>query len=78
MYISTFVKKKLKLYYKKFMIQFTYFCLIIIWGTGNLNNFPYLPGEPVMSVLIIEWKLPNGAIEVGVDIRIESDGTVDD
>ena len=31
-------------------------------------------GDPVMCVIIIEGKLPNGAIEAGVDIRIEPNG----
>ena len=31
-------------------------------------------GEPVMCVLIIEGKLPNGSIESGVDITINPDG----
>ena len=35
-------------------------------------------GEPVMCVLIIEGKLPNGSIESGVDITINPDGQVTD
>ena len=31
-------------------------------------------GDPVMCVIIIEGKLPNGAIEVGVDIWVQQNG----
>ena len=35
-------------------------------------------GEPAMCVLIIEGKLPNGAIEAGVDIAINPNGSSTD
>ena len=31
-------------------------------------------GEPVMCVIIIEGKIPNGAIKAGVDIQVQPDG----
>ena len=35
-------------------------------------------GEPVMCVLILEGKLPNGSIEAGIDITVHPDGTTTD
>ena len=35
-------------------------------------------GEPVMCVIIVEGKLPNGAIEAGIDITVEPSGCIDD
>ena len=35
-------------------------------------------GEPVMCVLILEGKLPNGAIEAGVDIQVKPNGKTTD
>ena len=41
----------------------------------GLTNFS---GEPVMCLLILEGKLPNGAIEAGIDIRVQPEGTTTD
>ena len=35
-------------------------------------------GEPVMCVIIVEGKLPNGAIEAGIDITVTPKGSIDD
>ena len=35
-------------------------------------------GEPVMCVIIIEGKLPNGSIEAGIDITVTPKGSIDD
>ena len=35
-------------------------------------------GEPVMCVLIIEGKVPNGAIEAGIDIEVQPEGQPSD
>ena len=41
----------------------------------SLTNFS---GDPVMYLLIIEGKLPNGAIEADIDIQIQPEGTTTD
>ncbi len=35
-------------------------------------------GEPVMCVIMIKGKLPNGSIEVGIDITVRPKGSIDD
>ena len=35
-------------------------------------------GEPVMCVLILEGKTPNGSIEAGIDTTVHPDGTTTD
>ena len=40
----------------------------------TMIGFTALTSDPVMCLLIFEWKKPNGAIEAGIDITVQPDG----
>ena len=41
-------------------------------------GFTALTSDPAICVLIFEGKKPNGAIEAGIDITVQPDGTASD
>ena len=45
---------------------------------STLIGLTAFSGEPAMCVIIVEGKLPNGAIEAGIDITVTLKGSIDD